>query len=747
MSDIDDTLRELADAPEDYQREGGLVLFTRHGKEESLTLIDVPGAGTAVQTPGEEGFLPIAAYIQARILDLPRLARQIAKALEKLWDARPLRYVEGPARSRGEVWPEAGPRMRECLTRAESGTTHLVQLMGKAGEGKTALLEHLAIQFSGAYHPDPFPSPILLPVDLLGRYVGTVDDAIAGALNNTFLFPGLSQRDVALCIKRRWMILALDGFDELVARVGARDAFLRINELLEQLDRSGTVVLSARESFFELYQITSAIRSYLDPRRGAYTTTFVELQPWGRKQGMEVFSRLESPQPDRDLSDLLAAFGGDESLVYQPFFLTRLAKLWRQGERFKGVEQLPDELGRIKFIIETFVAREAREKWIGRDSKALLSVDEHAHILGFIAEEMWGAGAFLLSIEELRTATAVALDEHAVARDVVDEAVKKIPTHAGLAVRGGRYSFLHDRFLAYFLGLRIAGALAGRDVSLQSILAARDLTSECVQWTVWNCRQRSIPAADIVAALEALMAKQPGDQTIADNAGRLCGRLVSGRGDATLLKVSGFTFVGESLNSVDCSHVAFEACSFWHADLSGAKFKDCSFTRCRFGDIHMDGASSLSGSVIRDCEFNSLDVGGERTYFAPEEIAEILSRAGARLAVAAPPPPPPVAQIRTRDDVVECVGRFVRASQRTTIVSVDDMEEQCGSVIAKAVSRSGLESGVLREDVRSASGPRKTFVRFEVDRSLLLRGGTERTRNAAIDAFWDELRRRFPVRG
>lgn len=746
MSDIDDTLRELADAPEDYQREGGLVLFSRHGKEETLTLVDIPGAGTAVEGPGEGGYLPIAAYVQARILDLPRLARQIGKALEKLWEARPLRYVEGPARSREEVWQEAGPKMRECLTRAESGTTHLVQLMGKAGEGKTALLEHLAMQFAGAYHPDPFPSPILLPVDLLGRYVGTVDDAIAGALNNTFLFPGLSQRDVALCIKRRWMILALDGFDELVARVGARDAFLRVNELLEQLDRSGTVVLSARESFFELYQITSAIRSYLDPRRGAYTTTLVELQPWGRKQGVQVFARLASPQPDRDISDLLTAFGGDESLVFQPFFLTRLAQLWRQGERFSGVERLPDELGRIKFIIETFVAREAREKWIGRDSRPLLDVEEHGHFLGFIAEEMWGAGAFLLSTEELRIATAVALEERSVARDVIDEAVKKVPTHAALMVRSGRYAFLHDHFLAYFLGLRISGALAGREVSLQRILAARDLSNECVEWVIWNCRGRSIPAADVLAALADSIRRQPGDQTLADNVGRLCGRVLSGRSDAESLTVRGFTFVGESLAGVDFENVIFDACGFWQADLSKAKFTDCSFAQCRFGDIHTDGATSFAGSVFRECEVRSLDVRGERTYFAPEEIASILQRAGAKVDVAAAPAPPVPPQVRTREDVVECVGRFVRASQRTTIVAVEDMEEQCGA-LAKAVSRSGLESGVLREDVRSAAGPRKTFVRFEVDRSLLLRGGTERTRNAQIDAFWDELRRRYPARG
>ena len=258
MEDWKEVLAELSDDPGDFDQSGGTAIFVRQGQEHILDVRNVPGAGISV-AEGEDGFCPISTYIQRDVLGLPRLATQISRALNRAGGKRPGGFVEGPATlvtpSGRTEWSRALSDLREYLLTAEPGSTRLVQLMAKAGQGKTVLLEHAAMQLAEQYQPEAHPIPLLLVVDLLGRYVGTIDDAIAGSLNNTYLFPGLTQRDVALCIRRRWLSLALDGFDELVARVGSRDAFLRITELLDQLRESGTRILSARESFFELYHL------------------------------------------------------------------------------------------------------------------------------------------------------------------------------------------------------------------------------------------------------------------------------------------------------------------------------------------------------------------------------------------------------------------------------------------------------------------------------------------------------------
>lgn len=185
-----DMLKELADSPNDYERQGGTVLFVRHGREYSLTLKDIAGLGLTVEMKNASGsgveYEPLMVYIQKQILDLPRLSRLITKAIESSLRNRPGRYVDGPGQfdtgSTSVRWESVKPEFEKYLKISEPGTTKLIQLMAPAGQGKTMLIEQAALEFSKDYRPDVNPSPLVLPVDLLGRYVGNVDDAIAGSL-------------------------------------------------------------------------------------------------------------------------------------------------------------------------------------------------------------------------------------------------------------------------------------------------------------------------------------------------------------------------------------------------------------------------------------------------------------------------------------------------------------------------------------------------------------------------------------
>ena len=384
----------------------------RHGREYTFSLKTVAGIGLAIRR--DDGtYEHVASYIQRNLLELPRLASQIQRALDREQGKRPGKFVEGPAdfehRKNREHWQSAYSGIDAYLSEGEPDTTRIVQLMAAAGKGKTVLLETVANSFARKYHPDPYPKPILLPIDLLGRYTGNISDAIAGSLNNTYLFPNLTQRDVILGMKKRWIILALDGFDELVARIGVRDAFLGISDLVDQLDGNGDIILSARESFFDLFQITTGIRTYLQTRRGSYSTATIRLSQWTEEQGKEVFSGLGSKNPKDDLHSLSHAFEDDREVVLHPFFLTRLAALWVGGERFESATGQLDTLSRSRYVIETFLQRETYEKWKDRDGNPLLSADGHREMLGAVAEEMWRSGAFTFSIEELRIAAEIGL--------------------------------------------------------------------------------------------------------------------------------------------------------------------------------------------------------------------------------------------------------------------------------------------------------------------------------------------------
>jgi hypothetical protein len=751
MLEWDSVLKELADDPTDYDRQGGTALFSRQGKEYLLNLKEVPGVGLSVEASAagkEREFIPITTFVQRDLLELPILAKQIVRSIEKSFAKRPGKYVEGPAalaeNANSTNWTQARHDLQQYMWESDPGTTRLLQLMAPAGQGKTVLLEQVALESARCYQPDPFPLPILLPVDLLGRYVGTVDDAIAGSLNNTYIFPKLTQRDVVMCIRRRWMILALDGFDELVARVGVRDAFFRIGELLEQLEGSGTVLLSARESFFELYRIGAAIRSYLQPRRGGYVTSRITLLPWSRKQGVEVFLGLGSLHAEEDLDGLMAAFDGDADIVYHPFFLTRLADLWVKGERFAGAGLTPDPLYRTRYVIETFIHRESGEKWIDRDGNLLLPLEGHTTLLSGIAEEMWRSGAFRLTAEELRIAAEMNLSGTGLTRPQMDQVLEKVPTHAALITRERGYGFLHDRFLHYFLGHGVSRLLRARDrTAVEQILAKRELGPSVVEWVNWNCRQNGEEISGLVQFLNE-MSHVSSDAMLRDNLAHITARVITG-GDSGLnpITVVGHTFQGDVLSKGDYKYVIFVDCELWHLDLSQASFQACRFEKCRFGDVRVSRGTRFAGSRFIDCEIASIETQDEGSVFSPAEIDETLRRLGALIERPQGGEGKVAVRPRVGGNVGSCVERFVRLSERTCDVAAEDMQETYGEVV-RVVVRVGVTSGVFREVVKGVSGPKKTFYRFRVDRSKLLRGQVELTGEEVIDVFWSELGKRYP---
>lgn len=748
MDQVDALLRELADDPADYERQGGSVLLTRQGRTFSLSLRETPAVGIVVEGESDAGKIasaPLNKFVQQGLLDLPRLAAQIAKSIDKSSGTRPAKYVDGPAKlsagGQEVTWNKTAEEFTAYLNEQELGTTRLIQLMAGAGQGKTVLLEQIARDSAAAYVPDVYPKPFLLTVDLLGRYVGTVDDAIAGSLNNTYMFPGLTQRDVTLCVRNRWIILALDGFDELVARVGSRDAFQRVTELLDQLRAAGTVILSAREAFFELYQISAAIRSYLQPKVGSYTTSTVSLLAWTDKQGLNVFRSLGSEHPEKDLQDLVGAFGNDREIVLHPFFLTRLASLWRRGERFTDAQEQKDPRWRTEYIIRTYIDRETNLKWTTRDGAPLLGIAGHTAMLAGLAEEMWRSGAFRLTDEEVRLSTEMSLTPLSLPPAVVEGVVERAPTHAALVPRERGYGFVHERFFQYYLAVRLRDVLlSAQHDAVTNYLQPRELSPDSVSWLDWLLREGDDFRPRALATAVSL-AKTPSlSSVVRSNLALLLGVLLADHKESTELR--GMVFVGEALRGHTYCAVAFLKCEFWQLDVSGTIFDHCRFVDCRFGEMLLDAKTRFSNSLISGGGVQAIERQDGTTLYEPDQIFTVLEERGARVerTLQRPLHPQPAAFIDP--EATQAVAKMVRRSQRASDLPTEDIEGMFSE--GRKLLRIGLESGVLKDHPKRTSGPRKSFVRFQVDRQLLLRGQSEPTGDARIDDFWAALVKHLP---
>lgn len=748
---VDAFLKELADDARDYQREGGSILFTRHGKDCDLNIRDVSGIGfvAAGSMQGQElPEAPLDQFVQASLLDLPRLATQVVRTLKRAAETRPAAYTDGKATVQSDIglnkWNGTEAELLLFLKSQVLGSTRLIQLMAAAGQGKTVLLEQVAMATAARYRPDPYPEPFVLLVDLLGRYVGTIDDAIAGSLNNTYMCPGLTRRDVALCIQRNWLVLALDGFDELVARIGPRDAFLRISELIDQLKGAGTVLLSARETFFESYQIAAASRSYLQPRVGGFELSEIKLLPWTEEEGVRVFASLGSKTPDADLDSLLSTFDEDRAIVLQPFFLTRLANLWQKGERFESGPSGGDPHSRTEYIITTYIQREMSDKWVDREGRPLLDVDGHTALLSGLAEEMWRSGAFRLGVEEVQLAAELALDRLGLPMATREKVVTRAATHAALMPKEGGFAFVHDRFFYYYLSRRIVALLvSGDSANLRALLEPKELVSDVVVWLNWLIVRDGQSVQPVLSTVLELAKLQSPLKLLETNVAHLLGIMLTRSEEPVTL--DDIVFAGDDLRGGRYRKLTFQRCKLWEIDLSGTALEECSFMSCDISSMRIDTATRFTGTKFYNSIIRAVDVMGERILFDPDEFWQLLrSRGGSHQAIEDVEERAALAK-RVNPSVVDFVAWLIRRTRRASDIAMDEIEPEFGH--AKRVVKIGLEKGVWKEHEKTTRGPRRTFIRFAVDKQLLLRGQAELVGDIRVDGFWEGLAKSFPRGG
>lgn len=96
-----------------------------------------------------------------------------------------------------------------------------------------------------------------------------------------------------------------------------------------------------------------------------------------------------------------------------------------------------------------------------------------------------------------------------------------------------------------------------------------------------------------------------------------------------------------------------------------------------------------------------------------------------------------------RDDIARLLEKAIKSSERTCDVAMEDLATD--QKVVNYLIRAGSDCGILREISKDVSGPRKRFIRFNVDRNKLLRGKGETIGDLRIDSFWNDMRSKYPA--
>jgi hypothetical protein len=245
--------------------------------------------------------------------------------------------------------------LRAYLGKQHSNRIRVCLVDGPAGIGKTHLIEALTFERCEAYRRGESPPPIL-HVTSRGRRLSNLRDVIAACkdiVRAKFTF-----EQVPVLVRRGLLLLAIDGFDELVDADGYKDAWFALRDVLHEIGAGGTIILAGRDTFFD----EQGFLQRLEESARLISLQQVHVQPL-RPEAGRVWLRGRGWSDEDVNSSAVRDLFVEGSYALRPFCLSELG-------RAGGLEALTGSLR--EFLVSRFIDREIHllEKMVRIDAAA-----------------------------------------------------------------------------------------------------------------------------------------------------------------------------------------------------------------------------------------------------------------------------------------------------------------------------------------------------------------------------------------
>ncbi len=359
----------------------------------------------------------------------------------------------------------------EMLGRGTAGTTSVVYLTSDAGEGKTSLIDFLAVEQAKAYKAGR-SDWLLVPIPPGGRTFLRFDDVVVSALVNRLRFQLLYYEAFLELVRLGVLVPAFDGFEEMIVEASSGEAVSALGHLVASLRSAGTLLVAARKAYFDYHSFGSQSRLFDGiGSRGNAAFSRVSLNRWDRNAFMEYARRRDVRAPDALFDAAAERLGSEHPVLTRAVLATRLVDVAGDDDLPGLLNRLgPDPQDYFHEFVGGLVEREAGLKWLdtsGDPPRAILTDEEHHELLAMLAQEMW-----LSATDELKTDVigilvemfADATEKTAAVKRQIGERIKQ---HALLVVRTsfGRkaLAFDHEDFRLFYLGRALGRMLVEGD--------------------------------------------------------------------------------------------------------------------------------------------------------------------------------------------------------------------------------------------------------------------------------------------
>jgi hypothetical protein len=629
------------------------------------------------------------------------------------------------------------------------GATRVVFVKGPAGCGKTYVLRKMAEDQALEYEYGK-TDKLFLYVDAQGKALARFDEAIAKELQD--LRAPFTYHALAPLSRRGCLVVIVDGFDELLGSGGYDEAFASLSSFLGQLGGEGSLVASARSTFYDYTGFRRTAQRFAADKTLNYVVEPLDICLWGQKEVTEYFTNLALRHPGKFVKpsavyeELIGRVGGrNQHLLKKPFYVAKIAELYAEGMRVGNEEQLLQE------VVERFIDREV-DKFKDVQGKPLLTREGHTRFLTSLAEEMWWQETRQVDIPTVQTLAELLAEQLELSPGQVHAIVERVPSNAFLASVGNGsralLRFEHEVFYSYFLARRLHGVLDSGGPELREFLSRSTLPDTVIQEALGSYLWNPGDVARYIHHLGHALSQSALEAGGRENSGRIVAALITERKDLPeILRFRHCVFKQcEILNSHLVSP-QFENCFFEEVDLRGSSWNRPIFAGTMFRNLIIDPSSTrLNGAKFRlNEDFFGLMVwthSGRESVYDPDAIVKFLHSIGATVEGYELAAPKEYSQtIKKR---IQLLDRFLRFAERTYYVS--RKEPNLGKVFGEhqwpTVSDLLYRHGIVEDITIPKSGPREDLMKLCFPPDLVRKGESESAdAPKEIAAFWRELLR------
>lgn len=524
------------------------------------------------------------------------------------------------------------------------GTTSIWYLTADAGEGKTYLINHLAIQQARAYK-EKKAEWLLVPIPLGGRTFLRFDDVVVATLVNDLRFQ-LLYYDAFLELVRLGVIApAFDGFEEMIIEGSTGEAISALGRLVSDLKSAGAVLIAARKAYFDYASFRSQARLFDSIGKNDVTFGRLSLTRWGQKHFVDYARGRKIENPEQLFKQVGKRLGAEHPLLTRAVLVRRLVEVASEtGNRLSGllkrIEQRPQDYFR-EFVNE-IVKREAYDKWkdkSGDHRTPLITVEQHHELLAMAADEMWMSSVDELKIDEIEFIADMFTENAGKNPSAARQIKERLKQHALLVeTRNGRaLAFDHEDFRLFYLGEALGRTLVDLDKGrLKALLDVASVPRAAVDQAASYVRRSGRSGPPVIDLLSKIATPETSISFIRENCGALAvalAALVDGE-TASPCEASRMSFPEDALRWRSLRNLTISDSYFSPTSLVGARFTNCRFARCRFERLELPDQlpDPVARTTFEACEFGSLvQVGGPDDvdeFYAPEQIETTLSRMG-----------------------------------------------------------------------------------------------------------------------